>query len=746
MKFSLVIMALFCTTIVVAQSGKLRRADNYYNTLAYSMAAEQYEGLLGSEVDSPRMKAKLAHCYFRMGNTVKAEQYYAQVVITPEAQSEDIYNYAQSLKENGKYTESDEWMSRFAVLKQNDIRAMEFWESQNYLQEIEKQGNHFEVKNLKVNSAATDFGGYPSVDQKSVYFVTSRHDRSFVKNVWMWKNEQFLDLYTGKQDAEQEITTPELMTRRVNSRYHEGPLCFSTDGKKVFFTRNNISGGKKRNDDKGIQNLKLYMADVLADGSWGNEREFVYNSRDYSVGHPALSADGKYLYFASDMPGGFGGADIYRVSIGSGDEFGRPENLGKQINTEGQDMFPWLNNDGYLFFASDGHIGLGGLDIYVMIPDDKGKIAKVLNAGKPVNSQKDDFAFTMLSDNKHGYFSSNREGGLGEDDIYSYVLTKPFKIDLFLEGVAQELGTGIRLPGAEVRLKNTQGQVLEVVTADENGAYRFKIEPDNDYVIEAKQNDYFDNQTAFTSKNLPNGTDLIEQNIDLEKDPGLALYALVTDADSKLPLSGVQITILDNAKKAIVIDQLTGNSGDAMKGLKDKKVNDQLSYTITLSKEGYLTKTIQFSTKITAPGVINVHEQLDMTLSKIEVGADLATMIDIKPIYFDLGKYVIRPDAAKELDKIVKVMNEYPTMQIELGSHTDCRGSIASNEKLSDNRAKASAAYVRARISNPDRIYGKGYGESKLKNGCGCEGPVKSTCSEAEHQENRRTEFIIIKM
>ena len=381
-----------------------------------------------------------------------------------------------------------------------------------------------------------------------------------------------------------------------------------------------------------------------------------------------------------------------------------------------------------------------------MLPNDKGEISKVLNVGKPVNSQKDDFAFTMLNDNKQGYFSSNRDGGLGEDDIYAYQLTKPFKVDLMVAGIATEKGTGAILPGAEISLLNDAGEVVETVKADKSGAYAFNVEPELNYRFAAKQTDYFDDQVQFSTKNLPEGTEKIQQDIDLEKDPGLALNALVTDGASKAPLSGVKLTIVDNTNKNPFIDQLTGETGDALKGLADKKVGDQLSYTITLSKEGYLTKTIQFTTQITQPGVINVHEKLDLTLDKIEVGLDLATLIDIKPIYFDYAKFNIRKDAAVELEKIVKVMNDYPTMQIELGSHTDCRGSIASNESLSDKRAKASAAYIKSKIKNPERIYGKGYGEAKLKNDCGCEGPVKSTCSEEAHQENRRTEFIIIKM
>jgi outer membrane protein OmpA-like peptidoglycan-associated protein len=203
---------------------------------------------------------------------------------------------------------------------------------------------------------------------------------------------------------------------------------------------------------------------------------------------------------------------------------------------------------------------------------------------------------------------------------------------------------------------------------------------------------------------------------------------------------------MDKSTGKVIYDGTTPNSGDFSKVLDNVKVNDKLNYTINMKKDGYLTKVVDFSKLITAPGVVNVHEFLDVSLTKVEVGLDLAKLIDIKPIYFDRSKFNIRADAAIELDKIVKIMNEYPTMEIELGSHTDCRGTIQQNETLSNNRAIASAEYIKKKITNPTRIYGKGFGESKLISDCPCEGAVKSTCSEEDHQKNRRTEFIIIKM
>ncbi len=745
MKSIIVVLAVLFSAVVFGQTTRLKKADEYYNLKSYALAVDSYENLLGTGVDTPGMKAKLADSYYQMGDLANAEKIYASYVPLQTVSDVEVYQYAQSLKENGKYSESDTWMKQFAVMNPNDARSKDFTENFNYLEQIQKEGSHFTIDSLEINTIQADFGAYPSVDGKKVYFVSSRRDPAFVKRLWLGNERPFLDVYVADQAQTGKLSSPDRISKKVNSVYHEGPLCFSQDGKTVYFTRNNISKGSSRKDQKGLQQLKLYIADVDANGSWKNEREFQYNSKEYSVGHPTLSEDGKTLYFSSNMPGTLGGADIFKCSVDGNDKFGTPENLGTLINTEGQEMFPWAGKDGEFFFSSDGHTGLGGLDVFVVLSDKAGVFRKLLNAGMPINSNNDDFAFTQNPDGVSGYFSSNRSTGRGSDDIYSYILTKPFKTTLMVTGFSVDIAGGI-IPGARVNLVDEEGGVLAIATSDDKGFYTFDIDPDKVYELHVEKKDYFPNYATFNTKNLPVNTEEIKQDVNLEKDPGLAVHALVTDAASKLPLEGVSLKMVDNMTNTSFVDITTSASGDVLKGLSGKKINDQISYTITLTKEGYLSKTVVFNAKIAQPGVIEVQNALDLTMSKLEVGGDLAKLIDIKPIYFDLSKYNIRPDAAKELDKIVKIMNQYPTMQVELGSHTDCRGSIASNEKLSDNRAKASAEYVRSRITNPQRIYGKGYGESKLKNGCGCEGPVKSTCSEAEHQENRRTEFIITSM
>ncbi len=736
------IVAIVFFTLTVgagfAQSGKLKKADNYYGRVAYAEAIPLYTELLNSEVDNPEMKSRLADCYYQIGETQKAEEVYAMYVDSQESKAEDLYNYAQALKENGKYSESDKWMKAFHAKTSDDLRAKEFVGNASYLTDLNNQQPYFSINHLDVNTSYSDFGGYPAKDDE-VYFVSNRRKHVSVKRFHSFNDKKFLDLYVGKQ-VNNAIENPVYQTKK-NKKYHEGPLCFSSDGTRVYFTRNNMSSGKNRRDEKGIQNLKIYYANVTAEGAWENEQEMEINSKAYSVGHPCLSADGGTLYFASDMHGGFGGVDLYKMEVLADGTFGTPINLGEEINTEGQEMFPWMSAEGILFFSSDGHVGLGGLDVFAMLPDRNGNFKKRINVGKPVNSSKDDFALIMNADNTTGYLSSNRETGRGDDDIYSFQLLRPLKVNLMVQGVVADIRSGAILPGARVQLLNEVGEVIGTTKADENGGYEFTIEPDLDYSIAATNEDYFDNSTTFTTKGLDPKLEVLNEDVDLEKDPGLSLYALITDAKSGDALEGVTIQITDNMT-GDVETITTSATGDYMRPLADKKLDDRGSYNLSISKEGYIPKTVTYNALFDKEGQYDVHSDLDLTLDPMV--SDLSELIEINPINFDLNKYKIRPDAAVELDKIVEIMNKYPNMEVELGSHTDCRASKAYNERLSDRRAKASAAYIKERITNPERIYGKGYGESKLLNDCECEGAVKSDCSEEEHEKNRRTEFKVI--
>lgn len=736
---SFTLLTIVCFSLF-SQSGKLKKANTYYEKLSYKLAIENYTDLLNTDLADADMKSKLAFSYYNVNDLRNAEKYYTEALRMGKLSTEHYFYYAQTLKQNGNYAESDKVMNLFYEKSNSDKRAVSFANNRSYLDRIEKEGIHFTISGADFNSDQSDFGGYQFGKSNEVYFISSRRN-TLIKNNWMWNGAKFLDLFSVKNENS---SVPKLISK-ISTTFHEGPLCFNADESFVYFTRNNISKGKNRRDQKGIQNLKLYVAKVDEKGKWVDEQETSLNSKDYSIGHPTISNNGKTLYFVSDMPGGFGGADLYMADLNTDGTIGKPINLGKDVNTEGQEMFPWVSPDGLLFFSSNGHIGLGGLDVFVMSIDNDGKsFGNLTNVGKPVNSQYDDFALTFEKDGKSGYFSSNRPGGKGDDDIYSFQLTRPFLFKIKIIGTVLDQDSKQILAGSTVYLKDSNGAIISSTVADDNGNYSFDVEPYKEFVIIAQNKDYTENKTSIRTS--PTSGSTIKANVELVKIPQIGLIGTVSDNKTGQFLDSVKIKIIDKKTGEVIFEGSSSQQGDFMKELSKNKVNDQLNYNITLSKTGYLTKSIDFNYKIEKAGLINVNEKLDISLGKVEIGVDLSTLINIKPIYFDLGKFVIRKDAAIELDKIVKVMNEYPSMQIELGSHTDCRSSIASNLKLSDNRAKASADYIKKRISNPQRIYGKGYGESKLKVDCPCEGVVKSNCSEEEHQKNRRTEFIIIKM
>jgi outer membrane protein OmpA-like peptidoglycan-associated protein len=743
MKKVVTILFVFIGFLAISQAGKLKRANNYYEKLAYTPASKLYTELIGSDIDSPEMKSKLAHCFYLTGKLDDAEKIYSQLFNGEGNSTIDIYRYAQTLKQNGKYSESDKWMKKYYSLEQSDSRGREFIENENYIEKIQKNGNKFSIANLDINTEDSDFGSY--FYNNKFFFLSNRPQNPYVKNIWQWSENRFLDLYVAEFNQDNVLRNSKVFTKRVNTKFHEGPLTYTVDGKKVFFTRNNIAKGYERRDQKGIQNLKIYIADIDENGNWFNEKEFEYTSKDYSIGHPCISNDGKYLYFVSDMPGGFGGADIYRVAISDNYRFGKPENLGKTINTEGHEMFPFINNENLLFYSSDGHLGLGGLDIFVGIPDSNLDFNRIINAGKLINSSRDDFAFIMTKDNMNGFFSSNRIGGKGEDDIYSFKLDKPYKIGIELKGTVNDIVTDDFFVGIEVFLKDSTGKIIETAITNDKGEFSFNLDENKTYFIESSKEKYSTSKNLVSTKNLYESS--IQSNLKIAKIPDVAIYCLVSDNLTKKPLKGVNLKINEINSKERILSVLTPISGDVYQEMEDLKIGDELNYEITISKPGYLTKTVTFKHYIDQPGVINIHEFIDLSIGLMTVGGDLAKLIDVKPIYFDLGKFYIRPDAQIELNKIIKVMNEYPNMVVELGSHTDCRSSKAFNLKLSDNRAKASATYIKARISKPERIYGRGYGESKLINDCSCEDKIVSrNCSEEEHQENRRTEFIIKKI
>ncbi len=723
------------------------KGDKYYSIYSFGKAIKNYSKNESLSIDGQR---KLAKSYQNIANYIKAEEEYAKLITYQELLAEDFYNYALVLKMNKKYEEANKWMDKFKKAKPNDLRAKNYIAKKSEFHTLLKDEGRYEIKNLDINTEQQDFGAAYYKDK--IVFASSREGTKAIRRNYNWNQKAFLNLFIANVSSGQ-LCEPERL-KELNNKLHEGLASFSNDGTFMAFTRNNYDGKSK----DGIVKLQLFFSTMI-DGKWSKIEAFELNDAEYSVGHPCLTKDGRTMYFASDMPGGCGGVDIYCIEKDASGNWGTAKNL-KTINTEGNEMFPFYEeNNQVLFFASDGHLGLGGLDLF--FTEKKGEnFGKIINMGFPANSNYDDFALIVDEDLKNGYLSSNREGGKGDDDIYAFEILKPFKSGKTITGVAKDK-LGNKLEGAIVKLYDESGNEVAEVLTGKDGAYSFAVEEDKKYKLNGAKEKYFPQEVM---ANTSIEEDIIA-NITLEKDPGISLYCLVMDKNSIIPIEGVKIKIINN-QTGETESIITPISGDFRIPLVGVKLNDKVSYYLVLEKEGYLTKTVTYERTLDKEGGYNVHEEEDMSLVKLEKGQDLAKLIDIKPIYFDLSKWNIRSDAAIELDKIVKVMNEQPTMEIELGSHTDCRGSDASNMSLSDKRAKASAEYIKSRITNPERITGKGYGEVK---------PIIATAKTNEkfpfipegqeltesfinqfkstsrkkfddaHQLNRRTEFIIVK-
>ncbi|HQZ43848.1 MAG TPA: OmpA family protein, partial [Flavobacteriales bacterium] len=456
---------------------------------------------------------------------------------------------------------------------------------------------------------------------------------------------------------------------------------------------------KKSND--GINKLKLYIADQKGK-DWGGVKELPFNSDDYSTGHPALSPDDTKLYFVSDMPGGFGGTDVYVVEYNNG-QWGTPVNLGKEINTEGNEMFPFITTDNVLFFASDGHKGLGGLD--VMMANVTGTtFSKVRNPGAPINSTADDLGF-VLRNSSSGYFSSDRLGGKGDDDIYSVTITAKLRNELKIDGIVREGTTNAPLAGVLVKKVGANGETLDSTMTDASGRYGFSLEPGQQYSITAEKEEFIKYATDLDL--LTELDTLVEKDLTLVSALGISFLMHVTDLGTGDPLKDVNVNIVEDRSPEPLLIGMTNDKGNVRTALEKRAIGDELNMQIRLSRKGYLSKKITYNELIKAYGELKKNESMEVGLQPAAKGDDLGSLIDLQTIYFDVNKANIRPDAAAELNRMVEVMNDNPGIVIELGSHSDCRGSVEYNRVLSDKRAKSSMAFIVSKGIARSRITGK---------------------------------------
>ncbi|MFZ1686228.1 MAG: OmpA family protein [Flavobacteriales bacterium] len=739
MKHRSVLLAL-CTLITgvcCAQGYSLRMGDKAFAGLAYHDAIGHYEEAMKHGADTGAFMTRLAESYFNVRDFHNAAKWYARTTSASNARPVDLYNYSQCLRATGQFEEADHWMAKYHEIAAGDGRATAQLGSVAYANALlAKPLPGCIVENVKENCTHSDMGSAYWGDR--LVFASARKPDAAARRRHAWNGDPFLDLYTGKIGADGQLTDIQPL-KDLNTKFHDSNAAFSASGQEVWFTRNNYSDGKKGRTADGVVNLKIYSR-ILSEGHWMVERSFPFNSEAYSTGHPALSADGKTIYFTSDMPGGRGGTDIWMCERKSESEWLKPVNLGPMVNTEGDEMFPFVQSDGTLYFSTDGHPGLGGLDIFVSKAGQEG-FTRAINAGVPINSHSDDFAILLDATGLKGYLTSDRSGGMGGDDLYSFTLRKPLGATMKVRGMVRDKVSHEPAVNAKILLKDAVGSPLRDVTTGPDGEYTFGLEEGHHYELATDEGAYRRTSQGLVTGPLVDTT--FVRDIELAKLSDVYLWMMVSDAKTRAPLSGVDVRITNTRDAgSTTMEGVTEEGGELFTNLKPMSIGDSLVYQVVISKQGYFPKTSLWKHRLDRTGKVVLNEYIDCSLSAIDVGMDIAKVIDIKPIYFDLGKHKIRQDAAAELDKIVQVMSENPTMVIELGSHTDSRGSDKSNLALSDKRAKSSAAYIVSKGIAQDRITGKGYGETKLLNNCG----NGAKCSDTEHQMNRRTEFIVVRM
>ncbi|WP_294966108.1 OmpA family protein [uncultured Flavobacterium sp.] len=624
-----------------AQQSKINNADKKYDGYAYIDAIKTYEKVAAKGYKSEDMFKKLGNAYYFNSDFQNAAKWYGELfAMNTNVEPEYYFRYAQSLKSTGDTDKANKLLEEFNAVSKNDSRGKLYKEDANYLDQIKANSGRYKIDNAGINSKYSDYGSF--VYNNKIYFASARDTGNFTQRKHKWTGEYFTNIYNADLDPSTgNASKVNKFKSAINTKFHEASPVFTKDGKTVYFTRNNYIDGKKGKDDNKITLIKLYKAELGADGKWTNIAELPFNSDNYSTAHPALSPDEKTLYFASDMPGTIGQSDLYKVSINPNGGYGTPENLGNTINTEGKETYPYLTSENEIYFASDGHPGLGGLDVFVANIDNSGKISNIQNVGADVNSPKDDFAYIIDPETRRGFFTSNKDGGQGSDDIYTFLETRRLKCIQELYGTITDADTGVALPGAKVTLYDSQMNLKNSAVADASGNYSFSVECGKTYYVRAEKPDY-------TTKEL-----------------------------------------------SVTIDKTSGKT--------------------------------------------NLPIALEKSTCKVTVGDDLGKCFGIKMIYFDLDKSNIRTEAALDLEKILAVMNDYPTMKLDIRSHTDSRASNQYNEALSDRRAKSTIQWLVKNGIAPNRLTGRGYGETELVNKCSDGVP----CTEEEHQANRRSEFII---
>lgn len=709
-------MALFAqsSNITTIFLSSFEKAERMYHHLAYKNALELYLYAVERDPENYVARQRIADCYFRLGNINEAERRYGELANIEQADPIYKYQYAQVLSILGKYGDAERWFTAYATANNNDARAREKLDFIYLISYYFRDSVLYDITHEPYNSDQSDFG--PHYYNDRIVFVSARDRDLFVKRKSLSaidENESHLNVYSAPlENANGEEDVIPFYKNDLNSILHDGPITFFDNEKQIAFTRNNTRNGKPNVNKQGRVNLKIFFAKLDADNQLSKLKDFPYNDDDYSVGHPWVSENGNTLLFASDMPGGLGGVDLYQSMFVSG-SWTKPVNLGPQVNTMGDEFYPFLVNDSSLYYASNGHGGLGGLDIFVSYGGSGKEFGFPSNVGFPLNTSADDFSLVIDKSGRGGLFASNRPGGLGYDDIYRFKV-KSF----FLTGkvVDRDDSTAV-IANATVALYDEKGVAIKTMQSDKNGIVHFDLNFDKDYMLTASKENYswIDSLTYSTQTRFMGGDSVL---IPLWKQSLFAKGIVYSnETQSVLPGAKVQLdNLTDGVTETIIVDSL---------GEYAFNVEPNKKYKISASKDGHIEREFGLNTKNIYKGnLIN-----DLLLEEV--------FIDKAVVQFDFDKYDLKPEAIEKLRPLLKSLKKRKASTLNIGAHADAYGTRQYNQLLSERRAKAVLDFFVRNGIQRSRIEAIGFGEELLLNNCS-EG---TDCTEEENSINRRAEI-----
>ncbi|MGR3810468.1 OmpA family protein [Jiulongibacter sp. NS-SX5] len=802
----------------------MQKIDADFESLAYQNVISSGEYLLGTskEIDQKTEQAvlkKLAYAHYFTKNYEKAEEYFKKSLNGKSDLNQDaevLLRYAQVLSANGKRAEAAEAWKAYSTLKESKVAAEDFAYIQRNPEPLNRNNSSYSIEYLPLNSTASEFS--PMIYGDGLIFVSGRPKYNGVKRIFEWDDSPFLDLYhiedreelnqlntttlsgAGRADKRSkalgsDFYTPETandgptlsymattsaweqpsiearqVSRKLNSVYHEGPADFFNNEQSIIFTRNGIGKLKYENED-GLNRVHLYIADKEGK-DWTNLRAFPYNSGEYSTGHPAFSVLEDILFFVSDMPGGFGGTDLY-FSVYKDGLWQKPVNAGSQINSAGNEMFPFIDDNNQLYFASDGHPGMGGLDLFSVPLAMNGKPeGRIHNLGAPLNSKYDDFGLVAQANFTSGYFSSNRKNGTADDDIYSFTRTGTMYGCKNVEILASNNGSGKPFVGLEFKYYeiNTP-QISWSGQLDESGKAEVCLEAEKEFYFEFDENKVDYKKIFFSTHNL---SDIRPSQLVVELKP-----KEVERQQEKIEevVPKVMARITDTRFENYYAGEIRGNNDEPVRDVKVRFINKctgevkeavtrsdgkyaflrdkECDYEFIAMKSGFAT-TYEFipgeepKKGLLAEVVSNV---MPSSTKKEVVTSSNSSFFDPKvfrvgdvvqmdKIYYSKEEYALSAQASENLDQLASVLNRYPDMVIEVISHTDSRGSAKDNLIMSQKRSEEVKSYLMSKGISGSRVKAIGKGEASPVNQC-VDGVQ---CTEAEYRRNRRTEFRILQI